>query len=266
VIDPPLLIDTHAHLDDPRLCIDLNGLIERAKQAGVVQINAIGTTMVSSRETLEIAAICPEVFASIGIQPNHVAEAEPGDWDVVSALARSRPTKLVGIGETGLDRYWKKTPFEQQIDSFRRHIRLAVELDLPLVIHCREAEADIVEELEAFDHPIQGVLHSFTGDWTQAQEFLALGLHLSIAGMVTFATKSLDALRHAASLIPVDRLVVETDSPYLSPVPFRGKTNEPARVLHTATFLAGLRGVSIDELARATTANARALFRLPECF
>ena len=162
-----------------------------------------------------------------------------------------------------MDRYWKRTPFEQQQDWFERHLRLAQENDLPVVIHCRDCQRDIIEQLREFRRPVQGVMHAFTGTWDDAQAFLELGLHLSFAGMVTFTNKRLDSLREVAARVPVDRILVETDSPYLSPHPVRGQTNEPARVNLTALKLAEIRGLLPGEIAQVSTANARGLFRLP---
>ena len=184
------------------------------------------------------------------------------DWAAVVDLAE-RP-EVVAIGETGLDRYWDRTPFPVQQEWFDRHLELAHQRDLPVVIHCRDCQRDIIEQLRSLGRPVRGVLHSFTGTWDDAQAFLDLGLHLSFAGMLTFTNKSLDALRDVAARVPLDRLLVETDSPYLSPHPFRGKTNEPARVALTARRLAEIRGISPAELARITTANARRLFGLPD--
>jgi TatD DNase family protein len=258
----PNLVDTHAHLVDDRLAADLDGVLARSREAGVRQVIAIGTTADDSIETLELARRRPGVFAAVGIQPNHVAEAKPGDWERVVALADG--PKVVAIGETGLDRYWDYTPFPDQQDYFDRHLALARERALPVVIHCRDCERDIVAQLERFGAPVRGVLHSFTGTWDDAQAFLALGLHISFAGMITFANKALDPLREAASRVPTDRLLVETDSPYLSPHPFRGRPNEPARVALTAATLAQLRGESPEALAQTTSANARRLFALPD--
>jgi TatD DNase family protein len=258
------LVDTHAHLDDPRLAQALDEVLSRACTAGVEQILAIGTTADSSHQVVSIAAAHPGVFSVVGIQPNHVAEARPGDWDRVAALARSRPPSLVALGETGLDRYWDHTPFDQQQDYFDRHLRLAAELDLPVVIHCRDCEADIIAQLSALGRPVRGVLHSFTGHADHARAFLDLGLYISLAGMITFSNPTLDPLRAAARTIPLDRLLVETDSPYLSPHPFRGRPNEPARVAVTASYLARLLEVSPLELTSRTAANARALFRLTD--
>jgi TatD DNase family protein len=255
------LVDTHAHLDDPGLAHDLPGVLERARAAGVVQVIAIATTSASSASVLDIARHHAGVFSSVGIQPNHVAEAVEGDWDRVVALA-VRP-KVVAVGETGLDRYWDHSPFPLQQRYFAQHLDLAAERKLPVVIHCRECERDIADQLRGREGPIKGVLHSFTGGWEDAQVFLDLGLHISFAGMITFQNKKLDKLREAAARVPLDRLLVETDSPYLSPRPHRGQPNEPCRLPLTAERLAHIRGLSVSELASALTANARRLFALP---
>jgi TatD DNase family protein len=169
----------------------------------------------------------------------------------------------VAVGETGLDRHWNYTPFAQQEDYFARHLELARKHGLPVVIHCREAEADVVRMLrEDFQRhgPIRGVMHSFTGDQATAEACLAMGLFLSFAGMVTY--KNALALRHVARHVPLDRLLIETDSPYLAPVPVRGKRNEPAFVVHTAACLAGLHNMDLEPLAAKTTLNARQVFFL----
>ena len=151
---------------------------------------------------------------------------------------------VVAIGETGLDRYWHRTPFADQQEWFDRHLTLAHDHDLPIVIHCRDCQNDIIQQLQQLGRPVRGVMHSFTGSWDDAEAYLALGLHLSFAGMITFTNKTLDALRDVAARMPLDRLLVETDSPYLTPHPFRGKLNEPARVALTAAKLAEIRGLS----------------------
>ena len=260
VSDAPPLVDTHAHLADRRLLPQIGDVLARARAAGVVQVVAIATTAEDGPAVVGLAEAHPGVFAAVGIHPNDAADASPGDWDTVVGLARS--SRVVAIGETGLDRHWDRTPFEVQQEYFDRHLLLADRLGLPVVIHCRESAADILGQLIALGRPIKGVLHSFTGDAEQARAFLDLGLHLSFAGMITFANKTLDTLREAAATVPPDRLLVETDSPYLTPHPFRGKLNEPGRVALTAARLAEIRGVSLDELARETTANARRLFCL----
>ncbi len=254
------LIDTHAHLDQEEFDADREAVIERAHAAGVEAIVAIGVTGPSSEAVAALAAAHQGVYAAVGIQPNYTAQIAAGDWDRVMALV-DRP-KVVGIGETGLDRHWDYAPFEVQQDYFDRHLRLAQQRDLPFVVHTRESDADVLAMLrEARQRgPLRGIMHSFTGTAETAAECVALGLHISFAGMVTFKTS--DALRTVAASIPTDRILVETDSPYLSPHPLRGKRNEPANVVHTAHCLAAVRGQSSAEFAEQTTANARALFRL----
>lgn len=259
---PAPLIDTHAHLDDPRLKNRLDQVLHDSAGAGVVQIVVVATTAHNSRSVVELARSHPGLFATVGIHPNDAAEAAPGDWEVIKSLAND--PVVVGLGETGLDRHWDRTPFDLQQDYFGRHLALALETDRPVVIHSRDCHADVVGQLRSLGRPIRGVLHSFTGTWNEAEEILELGLHISFAGMLTFANKALDPLRDAASRIPLDRLLVETDAPYLSPQPFRGKENEPARVIHTATRLAEIRGMTLNDLAEMTTSNARRLFRLGE--
>jgi TatD DNase family protein len=257
---PALLVDSHAHLDDRRLRTDLIDVLNRAVCAGVGQVLAMGTTATTSTQTVELAEQNRGVFAAVGIHPNDAAEAGPDDWTVITKLV-DRP-HVVAVGETGLDRYWKRTPFQQQQMWFDRHLRLAYERDLPVVIHCRDCQRDILEQLTMLNRPIRGVMHSFTGSWDEAQAFLDLGLHISFAGMVTFTNKALDELRDVAVRVPIDRLLVETDSPYLSPHPFRGQTNEPARVALTAARIAEIRGMSPPQFAENTTSNAHDLFRL----
>jgi TatD DNase family protein len=222
----------------------------------------VATTAVSARATVRLAAHYPEVFAAAGIHPNSAAEAAAGDWDVVCGLAAD--PRVVALGETGLDRHWEFTPLPTQEDYFGRHLELSRRLHKPVVIHCREAQEDVLRVLrDEFDRhgPIRGVMHSFVGDTAWAQACLAMGLHISFAGMLTY--KNAAPLRAVAAQVPVDRVLVETDSPYLAPAPVRGRRNEPALVVHTAACLAGLLGLSPDELAVRTTANARALFGLP---
>lgn len=256
------LIDTHAHLDDEQLVADLPAVLERARAAGVTTVISIATTAASSAACVAMAERHAELFATVGIHPNNIMQAAATDWDAVVALVE-RP-RVVGIGETGLDRHWHDTPFEVQEEYFIRHLELGRRYGRPVVIHCREAETDMLRVLrQEFDRhgPIRGVMHSFVGDAAMAEACRAMGLYLSFAGMLTY--KNAADLRETAAQQPVDRLLVETDSPYLSPVPLRGKRNEPAHVVHTAACLAGLLGVPPDELAERTSANARALFALP---
>jgi len=254
------LIDTHAHLDEDAFSFDRAAVVASAAAAGVTRIVTIGTTLASSRSAIAIAAEFPGVYAAVGIHPNYAAVAQPDDWREVEQLAGS--PKVVAVGETGLDRYWDHTPIEIQQDYFDRHLDLSHRIGKPFIVHCREAEADVGEQLKraAGQGSLHGVMHSFAAGSATADLCLELGMYLSFAGMVTY--KKSEDLRQIAARIPSDRILVETDSPYLAPVPNRGKRNEPAWVRHTAEFIAGIRGVSLDELAAQTTANAQRLFSL----
>lgn len=256
-----MLIDTHAHLFDDRFAKDLPAVLDRAAAGGVERVVCLGIDLESSLASVEIAKQHPLVVAAVGIQPNHAAEAKPGDWDAIVKLAEGEP-KVVAIGETGLDRYWDRAPFALQEDYFARHIELSRRLNKPFAIHCREAEADVVKALreQSAKGPLRAVMHSFSGDLATAKECLQMGLYISFAGMVTYPTAQ--NLRDVAKEVPLDRVLVETDCPYLAPQPVRGKRNEPAFVAHTAALLAQVKGVSIEEIEEHTTRNAKALFGL----
>lgn len=255
-----MLVDTHAHLDDPQFDPDRESVLERARAAGVQAIIAIGTTAASSRAATELAAAHPGVFASVGIHPNEAAGAAAGDWDEIVRLARL--PRVVALGETGLDKHWTTTPFPLQQDYFQRHLELSQTTGLPVVIHTRDCLPDAIAMLQAARQrgPFKGVMHSYTGDLPSAELCLALGLYISFAGMVTFK-KSHD-LRAVAAAIPPESILVETDAPYLSPEPFRGKRNESGHVQHTARALAAARHTPFETFAAQTTANARRLFGL----
>ena len=251
--------DTHAHLDQPEFDADRAEVVARAREAGVREMVAIGTTAATSAVCVRLAAEYEGVYAAVGMQPNYISEAADGDWDRVVALVGERG--VVAIGETGLDRHWDFTPFDVQQDYFDRHLRLAQQRKLPFVVHMRDCDDDILAMLrEAHARgPLRGVMHSFTGSLAMAEECLAMGLAISFAGMETY--KKSDALRAVAAAVPADRILIETDSPYLSPEPVRKmKRNEPANVVHTAARLAEVRGEAIEVFAAQSTANARALF------
>lgn len=253
------LIDTHAHLDDEQFAADLRAVLDRAHAAGVETIITIATSALSSAACLSLALRHSMLFATVGIHPNSIMEASSTAWDEITAIVEH--DRVVGIGETGLDRHWDTTPFAVQEEYFVRHLELARRINRPVVIHCREAEADMLRVLRnEFDRhgPIHGVMHSFVGDAAMAEACRAMGLYLSFAGMLTY--KNATALRQTAAEQPLDRVLVETDSPYLSPVPLRGKRNEPAHVVHTAACLAEALGVTPERLAEQTTKNAQAVF------
>lgn len=251
--------DSHCHLDPIRYGSDLNPVLERARAAGLTGMAVIGTRAVDSEAAAALAAREPGLVAAAGIHPNDVAEAEPDEWDRIVALVESG--RVAAVGETGLDWYRTTAPPEAQRDYFDRHIRLAGRVGLPLVIHTRESTRDCLTMLReaAARGPLTAILHSFTGTAEEAAEAVALGCHLGFAGMVTF--RSAADLRAVATTVPLDRLLIETDSPFLSPEPLRGKRNEPANVVHTATCLALARGEPLPVFAAATTANARRVYR-----
>ena len=257
------MIDTHAHLDDEQFSSNLDDVIQRAVAAGLTNIVTVGTTLASSLQAIQLAERFEIVVASVGIQPNYCAQAAAGDWDAIVASARH--DRVVALGETGLDRYWDFTPIDVQQDYFDRHLRLAQQMDLPVVVHMRDCEQDIVRMLEQARRrgPLRGVMHSFSGTFDTARCCLDMGLHISFAGMVTY--KKSQALREIARQIPDERILIETDAPYLSPHPHRGhRPNEPAMITHTAACLAEVRGVDVASFIRQTSENARRLFRLPD--
>lgn len=255
-------IDTHCHLDEESFTQDCTDTIQRAVDAGVKTMLAVGITLESCRRVVELAQKYPSVYAIVGLHPNYVSAAQPGDWEQIVELVKA--PKVVGLGETGLDKYWDYAPIDLQVEYFDRHIELSRQLNLPFVVHCREAESEVVAVLRkhAANGPLNGAIHSFCGSAETAAACLEMGLHLSFAGMLTF--KKNDALRQLSATLPLDRLLVETDSPYLAPTPYRSKRNEPAHVRLTAACLAESRGNSKEEIAAATTRNARRLFKLPE--
>lgn len=254
-----MLIDSHCHLDFPELKGDLEAVLQRAKDAGVGLMVTISTRIQRFHELKTIVESHDNVYCSVGTHPHNAAE-EP-DITVEELVEISRHPKVVAIGEAGLDYHYDHSPRDVQKKSFRAHIAAARQTGLPLVIHAREADADIARILE--EETKKGafpfVLHCFTSGPDLAHRGLALGGFISFSGVVTF--KKADALRDIAMAVPYDRLLVETDAPYLAPEPYRGKTNEPSFVVQTADRLAVLRGVSEGEMVRTTTENFFRLFK-----
>ena len=253
-----MLIDSHCHLNYPGLVEDQQGALDRARAAGVTGMLAISTRESEWAEVTAIAAREPDVWASVGIHP-HEADHHP-DVDTAKLIAAAAHPKVVGIGETGLDYYYDKSDRDRQRASFRAHIAAARDTGLPLIVHTREAEDDTAEILgdEMGKGAFPAVIHCFTASQRLADICLELGFTISLSGIVTF--KNAKDLQATAQTIPEDRLLVETDAPFLAPVPVRGKTGEPAFVAHTAKFVADLRGVSLDTLKAQTTANFFNLF------
>jgi TatD DNase family protein len=254
----PMLIDHHCHLDFPQFADDLDGLVARAKAAGVSAMVTISTRMRRFDQVRAVAERYADVYCSVGTHPHNAHEEL--DIGVGEIVALSRHPKAVAIGEAGLDYHYQHSTPQAQAEGFRNHIAAARQTGLPLEIHTREADADTIAILQA-EHAngaFPAVLHCFTGGRDLAMRAVDLGLYVSFSGVVSF--KKSEALRDIAREVPLDRILVETDAPYLAPEPYRGKTNEPAYVAHTAAAVAKARGISTETLAKATTENFFRLF------
>lgn len=253
-----MLVDSHCHLDFPDLTEDLDAVLSRAQEAGVGTMVTISTHVSRFDRVRALADAHDRVFCTVGIHPHHVAEEETVQTDELVAMAE--PAKVVGIGETGLDYYYERSPRDRQQDSFRTHIAAARETSLPLIVHTRDADEDtasiLEEEMAVGAFP--GLLHCFSSGPDLAWKAVELGLYISFSGILTFGRA--EELRQLAAELPEDRLLVETDAPYLAPKPYRGKRNEPAYVAHTAKVLAECRGVSVEAITETTTENFFRLF------
>jgi TatD DNase family protein len=250
------LIDTHAHVNFDAFDEDRAEVYARARAMGIAAIIEVGVGLEGAQKALKRAKETGFVHAAGGLHPTGLDTFER-DWPELDRLVRAGG--FAAVGECGLDYHWMKATKERQEEAFRRQLRLAREMKMPYIVHCREAEADVLRILRDEGYP-RGVVHCFGGTRAEAEEFLALGLAVTFCGNVTY--KNANQLREAARAVPLDRLMLETDSPFLPPASRRGKRNEPAFVAETAAFLAELHGVPVDELARKTTANARRFFGL----
>jgi TatD DNase family protein len=258
-----MLIDTHTHLDDARYNDDRESVIARAREAGVEAFVTIGCDLATSRAAVALAEQYPFVYASIGVHPHEVKHVQDDWYDEFRRLAKHQ--KVVAYGEIGLDYHYNHSSPKEQRDRFREQIELARELKFPVIIHTREAQEDTITILrEEKASEVGGVFHCFSGDARLAKDALDLGFYLSFSGILTFRNAAM--LRDIAKTVPLDRLLIETDCPYLTPVPHRGKRNEPAYVAHVAAQLATLRAdkpaTSPDTIALATTRNAKCLFKI----
>jgi TatD DNase family protein len=253
-----MLVDSHCHLDFPDFSTELDATIARARAAGIGRLVTISTRVKKHAQVLAIAEKFPEVFCSVGTHPHY--SHEETDIDAAKLIAISKHPKVVAIGEAGLDYFRNNSPRDAQAASLRQHIAAGRETGLPLVIHSRDCDADMARILreESGKGAFPAVLHCFTGGRDLAFAVVDLGHYVSFTGILTF--KNSDALREIAAALPADRIMVETDAPYLAPLPYRGKRNEPAYVAETAKVLADARGVSADEIARQTTENFFRLF------
>lgn len=253
------LIDTHCHLDMQPYQDDLDQVIAQAATCGVQRIVTVGIDLDSSRAAIRLAGEYPGLFATVGVHPHNVTHLTDQDYAELATLAKQ--PGVVAYGEIGLDFYYDHAPAAVQIDHFSRQVDLAKQLNLPLVIHDREAHAEVLEILtKAQPSPAGGVMHCFSGDAAFAQAIIDLGFYVSIPGVVTF--KKAEVLQEAVRNVPLDRIILETDGPFLAPEPRRGRRNEPALMLFTAEKVAELKGLTLEEVAEATTRNAEQLFRL----
>lgn len=255
-----MLIDSHCHLDRLKLDAyngDLSAAIAAAHERGIQQMLCIGISLENIQTVIDIAQAHPGVVASVGVHPCDVKEGAATAEQLINWA--SQP-KVVALGETGLDYHYETESKEIQHDSFALHLRMGKQIGLPVVVHTREAKADtlaLIKEHGSLEH--SGVLHCFTEDWEMAKAALDLNYYISISGIVTF--KTADQIRDVVRNMPIDRLLVETDSPYLAPIPYRGKPNEPKYVREVAQFVADVRGIPLQELAEHTTENFYRLFR-----
>lgn len=255
------IVDSHCHLDFQDFREDLPDVLTRARQSGIVSMISVGSggDIATAQRAVELADHEPDIYAAVGFHPHDAAKMTLEDWSVLDTLARA--TRVVGIGETGLDYFYEHSPKHTQAEVFRRFLSLASSVNKPVICHVRDAQVDAATILHQGPLPDSGgVIHCFSGTTEDARRYLDLGLHLSFSGVITF--KKADEIRKAAAYAPLDRILVETDAPYLAPIPHRGKRNEPAFVLRTLEALAGVRAISLGHAAEATTANAFRLFNL----
>ncbi len=254
-----MLVDSHAHIDDARFDTDRSEVVARAASAGVALIINVGADMASSARSVALAGQYPGIYAAVGMHPHDAKDMQESDY--VQLEKWTTHPKVVAIGEIGLDYHYDLSPRPIQKEVFLRQLDLARKTDKPFIIHEREAHADTLDIVRTAARGLRGVFHCFSGSVETAREFLKMGFYISLAGPVTFSNSG--KTKEVAKFVPIDRLLVETDSPYLTPHPHRGHRNEPAYVRIVAAEIATLRNLSLEELAAATTANVRRLFNIP---
>lgn len=256
------LVDTHAHLDSGQFEPDRETVIQRALDQGIGHLVTVGCDLESSRASVEIAASHPTIYAAVGIHPHDAPQATDEGLEELRRLIRTEK-KIVAVGEIGLDFYRDRAPRERQRDAFRRQIRLAHEVGLPIIVHDRDAHDEVLAILrEEKANEVGGVLHCFSGDLAMAKACLDLGFYISFTGSISYPKN--EAIREVVKAVSIDRMLVETDCPYLAPQPHRGRRNEPAYVRHTAETIAEVKGLTVEDVARITTLNAFTLFGIGE--
>lgn len=255
-----MLIDSHCHLEFPDFADEgAAEIVKRAKAAGIGHLLTICTRVAKFEKVSAIARQFPCVHCTVGTHPHYAAEPDEKNITVKDIVRITKNPEVVGIGETGLDYHYTYSPVEAQQKVFATHIEAALETDLPIIVHTREAEKDTLRLMKDIGQErVRGVMHCFSGSQKLAEESLALGFYISFSGIITF--KKADELREVVKYVPIDRILVETDSPYLAPLPYRGKRNEPAFVVHTAQKVAEIKDISPEEAARQTTENFFKLF------
>ncbi len=255
-----MIIDSHAHLDDKRFNQDREMIIKNLKNNGIELVVNVGADLKSSKSSVELANKYENIYAVVGIHPHSATQLNRGAMESLKEL--SKDEKVVAIGEIGLDFYYDNSPRDVQRAAFRAQIELARQLELPIVIHSRDADQETFDILqEAQDGNLKILLHCYSGSVELAEEYLKLGSYLSLAGPVTFKNSRIP--KEVAKMIPLDRLLIETDSPYLTPEPYRGKRNEPMFTKYTAQAIADIKGISLEKIASATRENTKIFFNIP---
>jgi len=255
-----MFIDSHAHLDDPRFNLDRQALIRTLKDNKIDLVINVGADEKSSRTTLDLANNHENIYAVVGVHPHSAKDLEKSGLEPIIQMAKEK--KVIAIGEIGLDYYYDNSPRDIQMKWFKKQLDLAIDLNLPVVIHSRDADKDTFDTIkEAVDKGgLRGIMHCYSGSVEMAREYMKIGFYISLGGPVTF--KNARVPKAVAKEIPLDRLLIETDCPYLTPEPYRGKRNEPMFVRYVANAIAELRGLSIEEIAKVTTENTKRLFDL----
>lgn len=254
-----MLIDSHAHLEMEEFEKDLEAVVRRAKESGVEYIFTVGTEAKDWKRALEIANAHPRIYAILGVHPHNAKEIDERTYSTLKELCRSE--KVRAYGEIGLDFFRNRSPRDVQIRRFREQIGLARELLLPIVVHDRDAHKETLDILKSEKaNQCGGIIHCFSGDYKMAKECIDMGFYISVPGTITF--KNAAEFQEIVRILPLDSLLVETDAPFLAPVPFRGKRNEPGFVRHTARKVAELKGMTLEKVAEVTTRNALKIFRI----
>ncbi len=251
-------VDSHTHLEMPEFDDDRDEVVERARNAGIEFMVTVGTNIAYCKEVIALADRYAEVYAAVGIHPHDVKEIGKGAYEEIRGLARMK--KVVAYGEIGLDFFRNRSPRDVQIRRFGEQLELAADIGLPVIIHDRDAHREILEILGPWRGKLRGIFHCFSGDRAMAKKCLDMGFYISVPGTVTF--EKADTLRDVVRYVPIEYLLVETDAPYLTPQPHRGKRNEPAYVVHTVEKVAEVKELSTEDVGAATTANAKVIFRI----